>query len=115
MIPYIQKVINEITESEPFERLFAIEHTAIVTGSASQYFGITVSQILEKALSSQTSSIVSVIEGMKKEGDDFQCYHTNPFGQTTPTVIEKRLSSKDESYNQALDDLLAKLKEKGMI
>lgn len=48
----------------------------------------------------------TLIESKRKEGDDFQCYDVNCFGQRTPTVIEKRLSSKDEAYNQCLDDLL---------
>jgi hypothetical protein len=47
----------------------------------------------------------------EKEGEDFQCFDTNSFGQRTPTVIEKRLSSKDESYNQALSDIKSLLEE----
>lgn len=46
-----------------------------------------------------------ILDGMKKEGDDFQCFNTDCFGNRTPTVIEKRLSSEDNSYNQALIDL----------
>lgn len=49
--------------------------------------------------------ITDILDGMKKEGDDFQCFNTDCFGKRTPTVIEKRLSSEDNSYNQALIDL----------
>ena len=47
---------------------------------------------------------VERLKKSKKIGDDFQCYHTDPFGNKTPTVIEKRLSGEDKAYNQAISD-----------
>lgn len=57
----------------------------------------------QETLLIESKRVNDILEGMKKEGDDFQCFDTDCFGNRTPTVIEKRLSSQDESYNLALE------------
>lgn len=59
----------------------------------------------ERITLTERKRVNDILDGMKKEGDDFQCFNTDCFGNRTPTVIEKRLSSEDNSYNQALIDL----------
>lgn len=60
-------------------------------------------KLVKKIRETERKRVNDILDGMKKEGDDFQCFDTDCFGNRTPTVIEKRLSSQDESYNLALE------------
>lgn len=69
----IEAQVEEIMQSEPMKRVLAIEHTAIVTGRAGEYFGKTIPEVLRDALTTQQEELVkSVLEFVPEESEEFK-------------------------------------------
>lgn len=113
MTPYIQKVKNDFKDLMEGKTLGTIvpqqKGVVFVDGESNLEYS-RLENFISNSLSSQTSSIVSVIEGMHKHRHIFET-----FKGICECGVNRSQSEEDRGYNQALDDLLTKLKEKGMV